>query len=167
MFTGPFPVDLLHFATTGQEIEEGAALECVIDGITYVATICRDDDGSPEERDGVFWPSDDPESPGYVGPAPARPLADQRADREEVMRRYRDGEMIYCGVVVTASKGGVRLVEEFECALCRLEVNWPGYDNDYLVEAANEMLDDAREKASARLPLKIAELRACLAELEA
>ena len=161
MFTDKFP------GSDTNKVRAGSTIKCTVDGITYTATIHRDDmHGAPDKEDDGFWPSLDPNACGYVGENPARPYEAQLDDCKEVMRRYKAGKMIYCGVVVTAAKGGVPLTVEFEHALWRVEVNWPFGNNDYLVEVANELLAEAKPTAGAALANKIAATRVTLAALE-
>jgi hypothetical protein len=148
-------------------VKAGATISCVVDGIRYVATIHRDDDsGAPDKNDEGFWPSRNPSSPGYIGENPSRSFEDQQAECEEVMRRYRRRRMVYCGVVVTAQKAGVELVEPYEFALWGVDINWPFGDNSYLRCVANELLSEAQPQAEKNLAKKTNETRALLNALE-
>lgn len=126
----------------------GDTIAVALDGIDYVATVYRDDTNeSPDQRDDGFWPSLNPASAGYIGPKSARTLARHMAKATEVLRAWRDGEWFYCGVSVTASKGGAALTDEFESALWGVDCNYPGSDNSYLLEVANELLPDCQTAA--------------------
>lgn len=158
MFEGTFP--------GANNVRSGASIRAIVDGIEYTATIHRDDDaGKPEDRDEGFWPSLDPSAPGWIGNNPRKPFDQQMAECEEVMRRYRAGKMIYCGVVVTARKAGIELVREYECALWGVDINWPHGDNGYLVEVANELFEEARAMAQANLAKQIERHKQTLAAL--
>ena len=92
-------------------IADGAMIQCEINGIYYAATIHRDDDsGPPDQDDDAFWPSQDPAAPGWIGNNPRHSFDDQMRDCKRVMSRYYAGEMVYCGVGITAMKDGVELL---------------------------------------------------------
>ena len=48
----------------------------------------------------------------------------------------------YCGVVLSASKSGIELTND-AASLWRIEANYPGSDNSFLSEVANELLPEA------------------------
>ena len=161
MFTDKFP------GSDARKVRAGATIECKVDGITYTATIHRDDmHSAPDKEEDGFWPSRDPNACGYVGENPARPYEAQLDDCKEVMRRYKAGKMIYCGVVVTAAKGGVPLTDEFGHALWRVDVNWPFGNNTYLLIVANGLLAGAKDTAREVLAARIVETRKRLEVLE-
>jgi hypothetical protein len=74
--------------------------------------------------------------------------------------------MVYCGVVVTAQKAGVELVEPYEFALWLIDINWPQSNNSYLRVVANELLSEAQPQAEKNLAKKTIETRALLNALE-
>ena len=161
MFTEKFP------GSGTNKVRAGAKIVCTVDGITYTATIHRDDmHSAPDKEQDGFWPSLDPKACGYVGENPSRPFEVQQADCKEVMRRFKAGRMIYCGVVVTAAKGGVPLVAEFEHALWRVDVNWPFGNNNYLLIVANGLLAGAEDTAESNLKKTIELTRKRLEVLE-
>jgi hypothetical protein len=67
------------------------------------------------------------------------------------LKAWCDDEWTWCGVAVTVSMAGVDLTDEYDHALWGIECNVPGSDNSYLVEVANELLDDALDAAKAKL----------------
>ena len=153
MFTDKFP------GADANNVRDGATIRCVVDGITYTATVHTDDSaGPPDKEDEGFWPSLDPADEGYIGENPTRPYEDQMRDCKAVMRRYKRGEMIYCGVAVTASIAGVELLGAWTHALWRIDINWPFGDNSYLTEAANELLPEAKAQAQAHISEHITRL---------
>lgn len=160
MFDTPFP--------GGQNVRAGASIHCEVNGITYTATIRRDEvSGAPEDNYEGFWPSLDRSAPGWIGDTPAKSFEQQHDECREVMARYRAGKMVYCGVVITARKGGVALLEEFAHALWGVDINWPSSDNAYLVQVANELLDSAKIAAEESLTRAIARAEATLERLKA
>lgn len=161
MFESNFP------GSAENKVRAGATIRCEVDGITYRATVYRDDDAtSPAERDEGFWPSLDPRAPGFIGENPERSFETQQADCEAVVTRWKAGKMVYCGIAVTATKAGVELIGDFDHALWGVDVNWPFGNNDYLRDVANELLDEARSTAEAELVRKIEAARNTLAALE-
>lgn len=69
----------------------------------------------------------------------------------EVLNAWCNDQWHWCGVCVTVSKNDVQLVEKYDCALWGIEANYPGSDNSYLLDVANEYAGDALEKAKAKL----------------
>lgn len=55
-------------------------------------------------------------------------------------------EWFYCGIVLSVSRGGVLLCEN-AASLWGIEANYPGSDNKYLTEVANELLPEAIDEA--------------------
>lgn len=132
---------------------KGDAIACQIGGFEIVARIVRDDcpDAPDERRDG-FWPSEYIGDPGFIGPGPnwRKRLADARKKAEAVMAAWRNDEWFYCGVVLSVSREDVILAEH-AASLWGVEANYPGADNAYLAEVANELLPEAL--AGARVAL--------------
>jgi len=69
----------------------------------------------------------------------------------EVLQAWCNDDWQWCGVAVTVAKNGVQLVDDYECALWGIEMNYPGLDNSYLLEIANEYASEAFEAAKAKL----------------
>lgn len=131
---------------------EGDSIQCVVDGYTCTATVYRDDTtDKPDERDDGFWPSKDKKAAGYVLP---ENFEAEMAKAKEVMRAWKNDEWFFCGIAVTIEKADVQLTGKYDHALWGIECNYPGSDNDYLREVANENLSEAL--ADART--KVAEL---------
>lgn len=118
------------------------------DGYTLTATIYRDDCGDrPDQRSDGFWPSLDPKAAGYIGPKSQRTLQRRMATAQAVMTAWKNDEWFYCGVVVTVEREGVPLVGRYQHALWGIEANYPGSDNSYLSEVADELADEALQAA--------------------
>jgi hypothetical protein len=88
------------------------------------------------------------------------------ADCETIMARYKAGKTVYCGIVLSAWKAGIPLLEKYRFALWRVDVNWPWGDNEYLRGVANELLSEACDDAQAKLGETIAQTEKTLAELK-
>lgn len=134
---------------------DGDSISCEVDGITYCATIHRDDcDDAPDERDCGFWPSLNPNDDGYIGPKSKSTLARHKAHAERVMAAWRNDDWWYCGVVLSAEIEGVPLLDEYRVALWGVECNYPERGkrrpNLYLREVADELLSEAESLAKAR-----------------
>lgn len=132
----------------------GDTIECEVDGYTLTATIYFDDDTTPpDERQDGFWPSLDSNSAGYIGPKSKSTLARHMAQAKRVMDAWRNDEWFFCGVAVTVSKDGIELTGKYDHALWGIECNYPstrkGNPNTYLLDVANEYVDEALEAAKA------------------
>jgi len=132
---------------------EGDSIACETEGFEIVARIVRDDcPDAPDERQDGFWPSEYIGDPGFIGPGPnwRQRLAEARAKAEAIMKAWRNDEWFYCGVVLSVSREGVTLAEH-AASLWGVEANYPGSDNSYLTEVANELLPEALAEARAAL----------------
>lgn len=159
-FETPFP--------GGLKVRAGAQISATIGGILYVATIHRDDDmGAPDENSDGFWPSRDRTAPGWIGDNPAKSFETQQEECEAVIARHKAGKMVYCGVVVTAHKAHRALTGAYDFALWCVDINWPGSDNSYLLNVANELLGEARPVVEKALVQAIASMEKGLAALKA
>ena len=58
------------------------------------------------------------------------------------MEGWRKGEWFYCGIVLSVSLEVVQLASH-AASLWGIEANYPGADNSYLTEVANELLPEA------------------------
>jgi len=133
---------------------EGDAITCEKDGYCVTARIARDDcPDAPDERQDGFWPSLYKDAPGFIGSGPnhRQRFAEAQARAEEIMRAWRDDDWFYCGIVLSVALEGVTL-ERNAAALFGIEANYPGSDNAYLTEVAQELLPDALDagRAAAR-----------------
>lgn len=133
----------------GSYVCEGDSITCTVGKFTATARIYHDDCiDKPDERDDGFWPSQDKNAAGYVLP---ENYETEMAKAKEVMRAWLADEWHYSGVVVTVECEGVQLVDEYDVALWGVERNYPGSDNSYLLEVANELLPEALERAESKL----------------
>ncbi|PQA87682.1 hypothetical protein [Hyphococcus luteus] len=132
---------------------EGDAITCEVDGFDIAARILRDDSpDAPDERQDGFWPSEYIGDPGFIGPGPnwRQRLAEARTKAETIMAAWREDEWFYCGIVLSVSREGVTLCEH-AATLWGVEANYPGADNSYLTDVANELLPEALTEAHATL----------------
>ena len=99
---------------------------------------------APDERQDGFWPSLYKDAPGFIGPGPnhRQRFADAQAEAEAVMAAWRRDEWFYCGIVLSVALEGVTL-EPVGAAVFGIEANYPGSDNAYLTEVAQELLPEA------------------------
>lgn len=129
----------------------GDRITADVGGFEVIATIHHDDSPDrPDENNDGFWPSRDPKAAGWIGNDPAVSFEDQQAHAEEVMRAWEADEWCYVGVVLSVKRNDVTL-ERNAAALWGVEMNYPGGDNSYLTEVANELLDEALEEARGTL----------------
>jgi len=137
--------------TFGPHVCEGDSIACERDGFRIVARIVRDDcPDAPDQRQDGFWPSLIKDAPGFIGPGKnfrAR-YAEAQAKAETVMAAWRRDEWFYCGIVLAVSLEGVEL-DAHAASLWGVEANYPGTDNSYLTEVANELLPEALEAGCA------------------
>lgn len=130
---------------------DGDSITCIEDGFDCKATIEHDDDTTPpDQRQDGFWPSINPLDAGYIGDDSEAHLAEAQATAEETMRAWKNDEWWYVGIVVTVSKGGVRLTRDYSNALWGIDCNRPEGDNSYLRTVANELLPEAIVEAKKR-----------------
>lgn len=71
----------------------------------------------------------------------------------KALKAWCNDEWSYCGIVVVATKNGITLGE---ASLWGVELNFPGSDNAYLTETANELLGEALDDAKATLAKLVA-----------
>lgn len=67
-----------------------------------------------------------------------------------LLQAWCDDEWHYCGVVLSVSRAGVTL-DDHAASLWSIETNYPGSDNSYLSEVADELLPEALDVARAVL----------------
>ena len=124
---------------------EGDSITCEAQGFEIIARIVRDDCGdAPDERQDGFWPSLYKDAPGFIGPGPnhRQRFAEAQAKAEAVMEAWRKDEWFFCGIVLSVALEGVTL-DAHAASLWGIEANYPGADNRYLTEVANELLPEA------------------------
>ena len=72
---------------------------------------------------------------------------------------WQNGDWFYCGIVLSVSRKGV-LIDEHAASVWGVEANFPGGNNSYLTDVANELLPEAIEHAKAMIPSIIEALTA-------
>jgi len=128
---------------------EGDFISTTVGEFDAIATIYRDDcSEAPDERIDGFWPSCDPKSAGYVRP---ENFKKEQAKAQRAMNSWLKDGWFYCGIAVTIIKDGVTLTGKYDNALWGVECNYPGSDNSYLTEVANQLLGEAIDCARATL----------------
>ena len=119
-------------------------IACNVDDYRIVATIYDDDCcDAPDQRQDGFWPSLDPEDAGFLGQG--KTIEDWQLAKEQaltVMQAWMYGEWWYVGIVLSVRFKGVNLLPH-ATSLWGIEANYPGSDNSYLTQVANDLLPDA------------------------
>jgi hypothetical protein len=131
----------------------GDTITCEVDGFTVMAQIVLDDcPDAPDQRQDGFWPSLYIGDPGFIGPGNGfrKRFAKAQAEAEAVMEAWRKGDWFYCGIVLSVTLEGVTL-NAHAASLWGVEANYPGSDNAYLAEVADELLPEALDAARAVL----------------
>ena len=131
----------------------GDTITCEVDGFTVMAQIVLDDcPDAPDQRQDGFWPSLYKDAPGFIGPGNGfrERFAKAQAEAEAVMEAWRKGDWFYCGIVLSVTLEGVTL-NAHAANLWGVEANYPGSDNAYLTEVADELLPEALDTARAVL----------------
>lgn len=183
----------------GKYVCDGDTIETVVRGITFVATVQRDDDMGPpwSEHDGhgvvSDWTRRDKQpgervltedrggckryydvqasqaialkdgwdAPPYKAGSKRQQAARAVARDYEVLRLWCKDEWWWCSIIISASVGGIEL-DTCLASLGGIEANYPDSDNAYLLEVANELLDEAIPAALAR----VSEIRDMLKDVE-
>jgi hypothetical protein len=123
----------------------GDVITCEDGPFTVLAQVVIDDcPDSPDQRQDGFWPSLYIGAPGFIGPGNnfRQRFAEAQASAEAVMESWRKGDWFYCGIVLSVSLEGIDLAQT-AAALFGIEANYPGTDNSYLTDVANELLPEA------------------------
>lgn len=98
----------------------------------------------------------------YKATMSPREYAARAAMRDfKILKAWCDDKWRYCGIAVQAFAGDIELTDEYGAALWGIELNYPDSDNAYLLEVANELVDECLDAAKAAL----AEKRDALAEI--
>mgnify|MGYP001463053607 FL=1 len=130
---------------------EGDTIGCEAEGFTFTARIVADDcpDAPDQRRDG-FWPSLYKDAPGFIGPGNGfrQRFAEAQAKAEAVMEAWRKGDWFFCGIVLSVERDGIEL-DNHAASLWGVECNYPGADNSYLTNVANELLPEALDAGRA------------------
>ena len=112
-------------------------------------TITRDDTpDAPDERQDGFWPSLYKDDAGFIGAGNGwrNRFDTAQARAEVVMVAWKNDEWFYCGVILSVAIDGI-ILDDHAASLWGIEANYPGSDNAYLSEVANELLPEALEAA--------------------
>ena len=127
----------------------GDTISCEIDGFDCYARIYRDDcSDTPDQRQDGFWPSLDPDDDGFIGEGKTQAqLTAAKRRASHVMNEWKNDNWWYVVIAVTVEKNGILLTDEFGNALWGIECNYPGSDNSYLLQIANELIDEAMNEA--------------------
>lgn len=89
-------------------------------------------------------------APGDHDKPMSREVAARAARHDfEVLKAWCEDRWWYVGVAVTVEKDDIELTGTYDHALWGVECNYPGSDNSYLQQVANELLPDALESAKA------------------
>lgn len=115
----------------GSYVCEGDTIKASHKGIDLIATIIRDPD----------YQIDDDDSHNIDQSVTGCDDAQQKellAAREA----WLNGEWFYCGIVISGYVDGI-LINDHAASLWGIECNYPRTDNSYLVEVANELLEEA------------------------
>lgn len=107
----------------------GDTIEAIIDKYKFVARIEYDGDYSIDDDD---CHNTDPTVTGCN----AEHYKELLAARES----YSKGDWFYCGIIVSLYYNDILIDSHFN-SLWGLEANYPNSKNEYLTEAANELLD--------------------------
>ena len=109
-----------------------------INGIRYAATIEFDHDTHINDDD-----------THNIDQAVTGCNEEQQAKLLEARNAWVNNKWFYCGIVLSAAKAGVDL--DISASSWGIECNYPGSDNSYLLETANELLEDAIQQAEENL----------------
>lgn len=123
----------------------GDSITCEAGPFTVLAQIVTDDClDAPDQRQDGFWPSLYADAPEFIGPGPnhRQRFAEAQAKAEAVMEGWRKGDWFFCGIVLSVSLEGVDLASH-TASLWGIYANYPGTDNSYLTEIANELLPES------------------------
>ena len=96
-------------------------------GFDLTATVYADSDSRPEDSD-CYTP--------------------------EQIKAWRAEEWFFCGIVVSVSRAGITLSDR-SVSLWGIEANFPGTDNSYLSEVADELQAEALSYARKNLAILI------------
>jgi len=110
---------------------EGDTVSVEIDSIEYTARVEYDQDSKIDDDDCH-----------NVDQAVTGCNDEQQAKLLAAREGWFSNEWFYCGVVIGASKGGIE-IDNHAASLWRIEANYPGSDNSYLLEVANDLLGEA------------------------
>jgi len=117
----------------------GDCIETVVGPYRVTARVVSDDRSSPDEHDapGCCFDTSDP---------------DHGEENESIIEAWRNDEWFYCGIVLDIELADGTLWDPVQAAsLWGIECNFPGGNNAYLQEVANELLQEAIDEANESL----------------
>ena len=127
----------------------GDSISVDVGEYNITARIAHDDSpDKPDERQDGFWPSLDPNNPGFIsaGNGWRKRFEQQQAKAESIMAAWLNDEWFYCGIILSVSIDETELTDH-AASLWGIEANYPESDNAYLTEVANELLSEALDVA--------------------
>lgn len=127
---------------------EGDSIEVEHNGLTYRATIKRDDIGdSPGGKAGWFLAVSGPEKRGLHWPKSVRTLQRQTQRAKEVLDAWKKDEWFYCGIVLSVHDSDGDTLLKHAASLWGVDCNYPNpgrhRPNAYLNTVAGELLQEA------------------------
>lgn len=126
---------------------QGDSITTCYEGFTITATILNDD-----------WAHIDDDDTHNPDQSVTGCDKDQQSRLIAAREAWKRDEWNYCGIVLSVTKNGVPITDN-AAAIWGLECNYPGSDNSYLAEVANDLLPEAIETAKTEL----ARIKAALA----
>ncbi|PHR62066.1 MAG: hypothetical protein COA43_00015 [Robiginitomaculum sp.] len=127
----------------------GDSISVDVGEYTITARISHDDIAErPDQRQDGFWPSLYPQDVGFIGAGNGwRDRFDkEQALSQSIMDAWLNDEWYYCGIILSVCIGETSLTDH-AASLWGIEANFPKSDNSYLLEVANDLLDDALKQA--------------------
>lgn len=110
---------------------------------------------NPLDRDEGFFPSQDPESPGYIGDVSQEEFERQFAEAQQRLDDFHAGEWEYVGVIAVARVyvpigGGSYTIHEFRSAgLWGIESNAGAYLDEVFEDEKASLLDNLKTLGAA------------------
>ena len=114
----------------------GDEITCEVGSLRVTARVVYDDHTTPMDYDGpgcCFDTSD----------------AEHGEENESIIQAWKDDEWFYCGIVLSVAHADTDvLLTDHGASLWGIDCNFPGGDNSYLSDVANELLDEAIDEAN-------------------
>lgn len=114
---------------------EGDTISCDFKNWEFTAIIIRDDDSHIDDDD---CHNPDQSVTGRDDEQQEKLLANRQA--------WFDDGWFYCSVVIDVKYNGVEILD-YAASSSSIEANYPEGDNSYLSEVANELIEEAWERA--------------------
>lgn len=114
----------------------GDEIECETGPFRVTARVVFDDHSSPHDLDGpgCCFDTSDP---------------DHGEENESIIAAWHNDEWFYCGIVLTVELADTgTILTDHGASLWGIECNFPGGDNSYLMDVANELLQEAIDEAN-------------------